>query len=525
MHPLVNRVLLMLCLLISPLNAKEVFVPGQRVVFVGDSVTAAGQFVTYLDLQLRIQYGKEAPELINLGLPSEGVTGLSEKPHPFPRPNVHERLERALNKLEPDVVVACYGINDGIYSPFDESRYKQFQDGIRKLISVVQNEQCKLVLCTPIAFDAQPFARAGKLLPVDTEKEFAWFEIYDGYEAVIAKYSEFVKTLADDVDVLVDVHDPIKYSLIATRKTRKDYAMSSDGVHVNNQGHLVIAKAIAAATGVTWYGDDQPAFSQLDQRTRLLHDSYLDHVGHTRPQTGKGLPLDEALVKAKEMDTDIQIAVANAQRKLQAPKKGPLAPIEGEAGLPNVLLIGDSISIGYTLGVRAELKGIANVHRPATNCGPSVKAMAELDTWLGTTEWDVIHFNFGLHDLKWMGANGENLAEPNGEGNSQQVPLKEYVEYLEAIAVKLKSTGATVVFRNTTPVPKGAKGRVVGDAARYNEAAATVMQRHQIEIDDMYSYTIDRLDQLMRPANVHFTPEGNSFLSKKVARVIREALN
>ncbi len=124
-----------------------------------------------------------------------------------------------------------------------------------------------------------------------------------------------------------------------------------------------------------------------------------------------------------------------------------------------------------------------------------------------------------------MGANGENLAEPNGEGNSQQVPLKEYVEYLEAIAVKLKSTGATVVFRNTTPVPKGAKGRVVGDAARYNEAAATVMQRHQIEIDDMYSYTIDRLDQLMRPANVHFTPEGNSFLSKKVARVIREALN
>ena len=70
----------------------EVFEPGKRIVFLGDSVTAAGQFVTFLDLQLRIAHGEDAPELINLGLPSEGVTGLSEKPHPFPRPDVHERL-------------------------------------------------------------------------------------------------------------------------------------------------------------------------------------------------------------------------------------------------------------------------------------------------------------------------------------------------------------------------------------------------------------------------------------------------
>ena len=89
------------------LSASEVFKPGKRIVFLGDSVTAAGQYVTYLDLQLRVEYGKRAPELINLGLPSEGVTGLSEEPHPFPRPNVHERLNRALDVLKPDVIVAC----------------------------------------------------------------------------------------------------------------------------------------------------------------------------------------------------------------------------------------------------------------------------------------------------------------------------------------------------------------------------------------------------------------------------------
>ena len=198
--------------------------------------------------------------------------------------------------------------------------------------------------------------------------------------------------------------------------------------------------------------------------------------------------------------------------------------IESDPQLPNVLVIGDSISIGYTLGVRTNLKGIANVHRPPTNCGPSVKGMAEIDTWLGTTKWDIIHFNFGLHDLKWMGPNGENLAEPKGQGNSQQVPVEEYAEYLEVIARKLKATGAQVIFRNTTPVPEGAKGRVVGDSKIYNQAAAKVMKRHGIAIDDMYGYTIDRLETIMLPANVHFNKEGNVYLAEKVAAVIKDSL-
>ena len=516
-------ILCLLALVPSNLSA-EIFAPGNRVVFLGDSVTAAGQYVTYLDMQLRIRYGDDAPDLINLGLPSEGVTGLSEKPHPFPRPNVHERLERALTKLKPDAIVACYGINDGIYSPFDKGRFEAFQAGIQKLIESVKGKDIELALCTPIAFDSQPFSKAKKLLPMDTEKDFAWFAIYDGYEDVIEQYSTYVKTLNSQVDVIVDVHDPIRYTLKATRKTKKDYAMSGDGVHVDNAGHMVIARAIASACDVTWYGNAPDVFRLLDQRTKVLHDAYLDEVGHTRPQTGRGLPILEALAEATSLEEELGSLLTAAQKKLTAPKKGPLAPISPTDGLPNVLLIGDSISIGYTLGVRKNLKGIANVHRPPTNCGPSVKGMAELDNWLGTTKWDLIHFNFGLHDLKWMGPNGENLAEPSGDGNSQQVPIKEYVEYLDAIASKLKATGATVIFRNTTPVPPGAKGRVVGDSKRYNEAAAKVMKRHSIAIDDMYGYTIDKLDEIMLPANVHFRPEGNVYLSGKVAEVIRKAL-
>src|SRR5262245_48224715 len=87
---------------------------GQRVVFLGDSNTAAGKFIAYLDAYLCTRFPEKRFELINLGLLSETVTGLSEPDHPFPRPNVHDRIDRALELSRPDVVVICYGMNDGI---------------------------------------------------------------------------------------------------------------------------------------------------------------------------------------------------------------------------------------------------------------------------------------------------------------------------------------------------------------------------------------------------------------------------
>ncbi|MCA9095726.1 MAG: hypothetical protein KDA68_19740, partial [Planctomycetaceae bacterium] len=110
-----------------PLNAK-------RILFLGDSNTHAGAFVAYIEAQLRTNGISPLPELINAGLSSETCSGLTEPDHPFPRPDVHERLDRALAKAKPDVVVACYGMNDGIYYPFGEDRFKTYQSGTRKLI-------------------------------------------------------------------------------------------------------------------------------------------------------------------------------------------------------------------------------------------------------------------------------------------------------------------------------------------------------------------------------------------------------
>jgi acyl-CoA thioesterase-1 len=221
-------------------------------------------------------------------------------------------------------------------------------------------------------------------------------------------------------------------------------------------------------------------------------------------------------------------APLEAQNKRRAKKRRELppalAPVEDVRGLPRVLLIGDSISIGYTLPVRELLKGKANVHRPPENCGPTTNGIERIDKWLGDKQWDVIHFNWGLHDLKYMGPNGENLQDPNDPKNSQQVPPEQYERNLRKLVDRLKETGAKLIWRNTTPVPPGARGRVVGDAVKYNAIARKIMQEKGIQVHDLYAFVMPQADTIMRKANVHFTQQGNEALAKDVVRVIQQAL-
>ncbi len=210
-----------------------------------------------------------------------------------------------------------------------------------------------------------------------------------------------------------------------------------------------------------------------------------------------------------------------------AQKPKPLAPIEDVPGLPRVLLIGDSISVGYTLAVREALAGIANVHRPPENCGPTLRGLTNLDAWLGEKPWDVIHFNWGLHDLKYIAKDSETRHQgkltPVEEGE-QMVPLDEYRQNLEQLVERLRKTGASLIWRNTTPVPKGAKGRVPGDAVKYNEVAATIMRTHSIPTDDLHTFAKERLSKIQRKADVHFTPDGSTALAGQVSRAIFTAL-
>lgn len=206
-----------------------------------------------------------------------------------------------------------------------------------------------------------------------------------------------------------------------------------------------------------------------------------------------------------------------AKRRPRRPNPA-MKPIEEVAGLPRVLLIGDSISIGYTLATRKILEGKANVHRALTNCGPTSKGVQSLDSWLsdkrlGAGKWDVIHFNWGLHDLKYM------------KDDKQQVPIDQYEKNLCELVQKLKQTGAELIWASTTPVPEGVKPkRLDTDVVAYNEVAKKIMDENGIAINDLYSFALPKLKEIQRPANVHFPPQGSQALAERVAAAIEEAL-
>lgn len=215
----------------------------------------------------------------------------------------------------------------------------------------------------------------------------------------------------------------------------------------------------------------------------------------------------------------IALAAAGAQQPPTAPaaKAEPqpaLLAVEDVPGLPRVLLIGDSISIGYTLPVRALLKGKANVHRIPANGGTTARTLENLGQWLGEKKWDVIHANWGLHDLRIM------------EDGAHQVGLADYEKNLDQIARRLKQAATHVIFATTTPVPEGkvSPPRNPADVERYNEVAIRVMRRHGVRVNDLYAAVLPRLKEFQRPVNVHFTDEGSAFLAAQVALEISKLL-
>jgi lysophospholipase L1-like esterase len=188
--------------------------------------------------------------------------------------------------------------------------------------------------------------------------------------------------------------------------------------------------------------------------------------------------------------------------------------IQDVPGLPRVLLIGDSISIGYTLPVRALLDGKANVHRILTNGATSLNGLQNLRDWLGKEKWDVIHFNFGLHDLKIMSP------------GQHQVGLDDYEKTLVELVKQLQATGAKLIWASTTPVPEGKLDplRIPADVPQYNAVAKKVMEANGISIDDLYSFVLPREGEIQLKENVHYTPAGYEALAGQVAEAIRKAL-
>ena len=173
--------------------------------------------------------------------------------------------------------------------------------------------------------------------------------------------------------------------------------------------------------------------------------------------------------------------------------------------LPRVLLIGDSVSRGYTQPTRVALAGKANVHRAPATCGPTASGLKNLDVWLGAGKWDVIHFNFGIHD--------------------RATPAADYVKRLEEIVARLEKTGAKLIWASTTPIPDNpAQKQTAQSVVDKNALAAEVMKKHGIPTDDLFGAMTPRLKEFQPPLDVHYTGAGYDFLGAKVGESVLAVL-
>lgn len=357
-----------------PLNAK-------RILFLGDSITHAGHYVTWIETQLRLQGLDPLPEIINIGLGSETCSGLSEPDHPFPRPDVHERLDRALEKIKSDVVVSCYGMNDGIYHPFSDERFQAYQDGVNRLIEKVRAAGAKLILMTPPPFDPVPLRGKGKLKPAGEEK-YAYSAMYENYDDVLARYAQWILTCKDRVEMVIDLHRPFTAHLAEKRKSDPNFSLTPDGIHPNLEGHRILGGVILRAWGVPSTAEPSPELLQLmTQRGALLHDAWLSHVGHKRPGIKEGLPLDQATAKAADLEKRIALLVEQQQRP-QASKRpstgGEIHQVHYLGSLqPGQLRISVDYYLWIPEGVQ-RLRGVI-VHQHGCGAGASIGGQTAAD--------------------------------------------------------------------------------------------------------------------------------------------------
>lgn len=285
----------------------------RRVLFLGNSITYAGMYVTGVEAYLLTHYPNLSVEFINAGLPSETVSGLSEPNHAegrFPRPDLHERLDRVLAQTKPDVVFACYGMNDGIYLPLEEARFRAYRDGLKWLHSKLQKAGAKrIIFLTP---------------PVHDDPRLG----LRGYNRTLDTYANWLLTQRDSLHwEVADLHFPMNRYLTEKRTTDSTFKLAADGVHVGELGHWLMAKQILQFLGqnVANAPDLQAALPASPRHSALLDlvkkrqgqmkDAWLTATGHKRPGMAPGLPMTEARRLYEDLDKQIQAILAGTDAK------------------------------------------------------------------------------------------------------------------------------------------------------------------------------------------------------------------
>ncbi len=284
------------CQKVNPISKET-----EQILFLGNSITYAGQYIAFVETYYRLKHPDSSIEWLNLGLPSETVSGLSEEGHAegaFPRPDLHERLDRIFEQIQPDIVFAKYGMNDGIYLPLDEGRFNSYRKGIEWLKEKIDAIKADPIFLTPPIYD-----------PIKGE----------AYANVLDNYSDWLisKRYTDQWQV-IDLHWPMRKFLEEKREKNPEFYLAKDGVHPSEIGHWLMAKEILIFLGedpgnfetfeslIQEVKNGKELLSLISKKQAILRDAWLRSTGHLRPGLTEGLPMEEAQIQVNLLEKEIQ---------------------------------------------------------------------------------------------------------------------------------------------------------------------------------------------------------------------------
>jgi lysophospholipase L1-like esterase len=188
-----------------------------------------------------------------------------------------------------------------------------------------------------------------------------------------------------------------------------------------------------------------------------------------------------------------------------------------------ILIIGDSISIGYTPFVAEALQDEAIVIHNPGNAQHSGNGIEKLEEWLGDENWDIIQFNWGLWDLCYRHPDSKVQGNRDKTNGTITLSIEEYEKNLTEIVSRLKQTKAKLIFVTTSYIPENEAGRFAGDDIKYNTVAKNIMIKEGVLINDIYA-TSKQIHKKYGKGNddVHYTEEGYKLLANPIVKFIQK---